>query len=103
MMSGFLTTLIGVWKESRHHARFVENMARVRAFRGLNQEQLAHLIGVKRTVIRDVEAEVRGLQLAEAAAIAAALEVSLDLMCGEQPLTLSITAAPAGVVAHPQH
>jgi DNA-binding XRE family transcriptional regulator len=90
-----------VWKESRHHGRFVENMARVRAFRGLNQEELAHLIGVKRTVIRDIEAEKRGMQLAEAAAIAEALGVGLDLMCGERPLTLTVTAATAGAVARP--
>jgi DNA-binding XRE family transcriptional regulator len=94
-------TLAGVWKESRHHARFVENMARVRRFRDLNQEQLAAMIGVKRTVIRDVEAEKRGLQLAEAAAIAEALEIPLDLMCGEQPLTLTVVAAPAGAAANP--
>jgi DNA-binding XRE family transcriptional regulator len=70
-------------------------MARVRAFRGLTQEDLANAIGVKREVIRDVEAERRGLQFAEAAAIAEALGMSMDLMHGERPLTLTVTAEPA--------
>jgi len=84
-----------MWKESPYHGRFVENMVRVRSFRGLTQQDLADQIGVKRSAIRDIEAEKRGLQLAEAAAIAAVLGVSLDLLCGEQPLTLQVAITPA--------
>lgn len=70
-------------------------MVRVRSFRGLNQQQLADRVGVRRSAIRDIETGKRGIQLAEAAEIAAVLDVPLDLMCGEQPLTLHVTIAPA--------
>jgi transcriptional regulator with XRE-family HTH domain len=71
--------------------RFAENVARVRAARGMSQEQLGAAVGMGRSAIQAVEAGGRRIRLGEAWQLAEALGVDLTAMCGSEPITIQLT------------
>ena len=61
---------------------FRENLFRLRRERGLNQEQLAEKIGVSRQAVSKWETGEASPDLPNLLALADALDVSLDMLCG---------------------
>jgi transcriptional regulator with XRE-family HTH domain len=81
---------------NQQEARFAHNVAQVRRSRGMSQEELAARVGIGRTAISAVEAGGRRIRLGEACDIARALQVSLDDLISDKPITIQLPAAAPG-------
>lgn len=79
-------------KYSEQVTRFVDRLPRIRKARGMSQQDVANASGISRVAIGKIEIGERGLPLAEALAIAEALDVDLMEALGEQPVVLRLPA-----------
>lgn len=76
---------------AHHVERFGTRVRAVRQFRGWRQDELADKAGVSRTtVVRIEKGEDAATRLSRIIDICEALDVSLQEMVGDQPLTLEI-------------
>jgi transcriptional regulator with XRE-family HTH domain len=79
-------------KYSEQVSRYVDRLPRIRKARGMSQQDVANASGLSRVAIGKVEIGERGLSLAEALAIAEALDVNLMEALAEQPVVLRLPA-----------
>lgn len=66
-------------------------MIALRNHRGISQENLGAAVNLRRYSIMAIEGDRRRVSLGEALAIAAALNIDLAAMYGEDPITLTDT------------
>jgi transcriptional regulator with XRE-family HTH domain len=70
--------------------RFPDRLRRVRRFRGLTQIGLARTVGWDNAMLSKIELGNRRATIGEAAELAAALDVPLDLLTADGPLTMTV-------------
>lgn len=75
---------------SEQVAAFVDRIPKVRRARDMSQQDLAQAAGLARQVISKIETGRQGVGLDDALAICAALDVALDDMLADAPMTLTI-------------
>ena len=80
--------------------RFHEILMRERKVRGLSQEELAAVVGVSRQAVSKWENGDAMPDLAKLLALAEALNISLDTLCGRE--TVPVTQAAPASAAHPR-
>ncbi|MEV4521472.1 helix-turn-helix transcriptional regulator [Micromonospora tulbaghiae] len=85
-----MQTLVG--KYSEQVDRLVDRLPRIRKARGMSQQDVANASGIGRVAIGKIEVGARGLSLAEALAIAEALDVDLMEALSDQPVVLRLPA-----------
>lgn len=76
---------------SEHEVRFAGRVARIRAVRGMSQQQLADHVGITRSAVSEIETSRRFVRIGEAHLIAEALGVPLADMLSPEPLGLTLT------------
>lgn len=76
---------------SEHELRFGQNVQRVRAARGMSQQDLADQVGLGRTTVVRLERGDMRVRLGEACRIADVLNVPLGDLVADHPLTIQIT------------
>lgn len=69
-------------------ARFAARIRLVRQHRGITHTDLGNRAGISRMAVSNIETGKRRVQLADALALSAALEVSLTEMVSPEPLVL---------------
>ena len=81
-----LTTVLAISNDERQFSiEMGERIAQFRKARGLTQTQLAEVLGVKQQTVQGYEAGSRRIPVSMLPVLAKTLEVSLEVLFGEEP------------------